>query len=97
MTRTSSEGSRCPRTAGPGATPSADGSCINFALSSCGATGVSLVLFTPADLAAGRPSEEIVLDPRTHRTGATWHVALPALTPGLLYGYRVEGPLKVKR
>lgn len=42
----------------------------NFALFSSAAQGVSLVLFTEQDLAAGRATYEIPLDPDYNRTGA---------------------------
>lgn len=43
---------------------------INFALQSSGAKGVKLVLFTEQDLAAGKPTYEITLDPVANKTGA---------------------------
>lgn len=52
---------------------------VNFALQSAGATGVKLVLFSEADLAAGRSSYEITLDPGANKTGDVWHIALPGL------------------
>ena len=45
-----------------------------------------LVLFREDDLAAGRVTHEIPLDPQLNRTGNVWHVALPALDDTLLYG-----------
>jgi hypothetical protein len=42
---------------------------INFALQSSGAKSVKLVLFTEGDLAAGRATYEITLDPTTNKTG----------------------------
>ena len=59
---------------------------MNFALVSANATGVTLVLFTEADLHAGRSSHEIPLQLAANRTGAVWHLALPALDSSLLYG-----------
>lgn len=47
---------------------------------------MTLVLFTEADLHAGRSTHEIPLDRDANRTGAVWHVALPALDSSLLYG-----------
>lgn len=58
----------------------------NFALVAANATGCTLVLFTEADLHAGRSTHEIVLNPGANRTGAIWHVALPSLDSSLLYG-----------
>lgn len=42
---------------------------INFAVQSAGAKSVHLVLFTEADLAAGRATHEITLDPVANKTG----------------------------
>ncbi len=72
----------------PGATP--DGGGCNFSLFSRHATGVSLLLFEPADAAA--PSVEIGLDPDLHRTGDLWHVYVAGVGPGIGYAYRVDGP-----
>ena len=58
----------------------------NFALVAGSATGCTLVLFTEADLHAGHSTHEIPLHQGANRTGATWHVALPALDSSLLYG-----------
>ena len=58
----------------------------NFALVAGSATGCTLVLFTEADLHAGRATHEIPLHRGANRTGAIWHVALPALDSSLLYG-----------
>ena len=66
----------------------------NFAVVSTGATAVMLVLFREDDLAAGRATHEIPLDPQLNRTGNVWHVALPALDDTLLYGANLFGSLK---
>lgn len=58
----------------------------NFALFTGSAWGVSLCLFSEEDLAAGRVTAEIPLDPRVNKTGDTWHVSLPDVNPALLYG-----------
>lgn len=65
---------------------------VNFAITSASARSVKLVLFTEADLAAGRSTYEITLDPVTNKTGDVWHIALPGCEPGMLYAYRVSGP-----
>ena len=65
---------------------------MNFAVVSSAARAMSLVLFTEADLAAGRSSHEIPLDPVLNRTGDVWHIMLPELDTNLLYGWRVTGP-----
>lgn len=64
---------------------------VNFALYSSGATGVTLVLFTEADLQQGKSTMEIKLLPDANRTGDTWHIMLPSLDTRLLYGFRVYG------
>ena len=54
------------------------------------ATGVELVLFDREDDAS--PSRAIPIDPVTNRTYHYWHVFVPGVPPGQIYGYRVEGP-----
>ena len=39
-----------------------------------------------------RPSRVIRIDPATNRTYHYWHVFVPGVRPGQLYGYRVDGP-----
>src|SRR5262249_34508147 len=73
-----------------GATYAHDG--VNFSLFSRHATGVTLLLFDGVDDA--RPSRVIRLDPGAHRTYFYWHVFVPDVRPGQLYGYRVEGPFR---
>ncbi|WP_426671849.1 glycogen debranching protein GlgX [Mucilaginibacter sp. McL0603] len=64
-----------------------DGKGVNFALFSENATGVELQLFKhPAD---ELESEKIEI---TEKTGYIWHVYIPDIGPGQLYGYRVSGP-----
>ena len=64
-----------------------DGEGVNFALFSENATAVELCLFhhTQDD----RESHRIRLDECTDQV---WHVYLPEVRPGQLYGYRVSGP-----
>jgi isoamylase len=69
---------------------------INFALQSANAKGVKLCLFTEADLANGKTTYEITLDPLSNKTGDIWHIALPSCDQNLLYGYRVSGPSQDK-
>jgi len=71
-----------------GATCSHDG--VNFSLFSRHGTGVELLLFEGVDDA--RPSRVIRLDPGANRTYFYWHVFVPGLRAGQLYGYRVDGP-----
>lgn len=77
------------RSAPLGATLSSGG--VNFSLYSRHATGVELLLFHYADDI--RPVRVIRLDPSLNRTYHYWHVFVPGLKAGQLYGYRVYGPL----
>ncbi len=64
-----------------------DGRGVNFALFSEGATAVDLCLFArPEDT---RETTRIRLQ---EKTGHVWHIRLPDVRPGQLYGYRVHGP-----
>lgn len=63
---------------------------VNFSLYCRDGTRVELLLFDRVDDA--RPARVIALPPETHRTYHYWHVAVPGLTPGQLYAYRVDGP-----
>ena len=76
----------------PGARWSSPHRGCHFSLPSTSASAVSLVLFTPEDLAKGQTTAEIPLDPTAgNRTGDVWHVLVPSLAPGLLYAWRVTG------
>jgi glycogen operon protein len=67
-----------------GATVRPDG--VNFAVFSRHAQAVSLVLFED-----GQPEPFAEL-PMEHRTGDVWHLFVHQLKPGVVYGYRVQGP-----
>ena len=71
-----------------GATRRADG--VNFSVYSKNATAVELLLFDRADDA--HPARTISLDPVTNRTYFYWHVFVPGLQAGQIYGYRVTAP-----
>jgi glycogen operon protein len=64
-----------------------DGAGVNFALFSEHATRVELCLFDSP--MAAKESRRIDL---VERTDQVWHVYLPDVLPGQLYGYRVHGP-----
>jgi isoamylase len=64
-----------------------DGRGVNFAIYAEHATKVELCLFDSPD--AQQETERI---PLPEKTDMVWHVFLPDLTPGQLYGYRVHGP-----
>src|SRR5215471_18324782 len=76
-----------------GATLAARG--VNFSLFSRDAAGVELLLFDAAGDA--RPARAIRLDPAANRTYHYWHVFVPDLHPGQIYGYRVDGPFDPSR
>jgi glycogen operon protein len=63
-----------------------DGAGVNFALFSEGATKVELCLFD--SLEASEDRHRIPLPEQTHQV---WHVYLPEVRLGQLYGYRVHG------
>src|SRR5215469_1586698 len=67
----------------------------NFSVFSKHSTTAQLLLFDNVD--AARPSQVIDLDPRTNRTYHYWHVFVPGVTAGQLYGYRVAGPFDPER
>lgn len=62
-----------------------DGEGVNFALFSENATGVTLCLFDQDENETARVKI-------TEHTDQVWHVYLPGVKPGQLYGYRVDGP-----
>ena len=63
---------------------------VNFSLYSRNATGVELLLFDSADDAM--PARVIRIDPGSNLTYHYWHVFVPGIQAGQLYGYRVWGP-----
>src|SRR5580658_7254358 len=63
---------------------------VNFSVYSRSASAVDLLLFDEDDDA--RPSRVIPIDPVENRTYHYWHVFVPGLRQGQLYGYRVDGP-----
>src|ERR687890_529977 len=64
-----------------------DGAGVNFALFSEHATAVELCLFDSDD-----PAREVKRIRMPEQTDYVWHVYLPYIMPGQLYGYRVYGP-----
>ena len=64
-----------------------DGEGVNFALFSENATGVELCLF---DEPLGAKESYVI--PIRERTHGVWHVYLPDVRSGQLYGFRVHGP-----
>jgi glycogen operon protein len=76
-----------------GATVYAGG--VNFSIFSKNATLIELLLFD--DEKAAVPAKIIPLDPNRHRTYHYWHVFVPALKAGQIYGYRAHGPFVPER
>jgi isoamylase len=70
-----------------GATVSTDGT--NFSVYSKHAKRIELLLFDCVDDA--RPERAISIDPATNRTYHYWHVFVPGVKPGQIYGYRAKG------
>jgi len=64
-----------------------DGQGVNFAFYSRNATRVELCLFDSVD--APRASARLLMP---EQTDDVWHVYIPHLEPGQLYGFRVHGP-----
>ena len=62
----------------------------NFSIYSKNATGVELLFFSEAT--DNKPTQTFTLDPVTSRTGNYWHLFVPGVKAGQIYGYRVSGP-----
>jgi len=63
---------------------------VNFSVFARDCTGIELLLFDHAD--AVTASRIIPLDPRQNRTYHYWHIFVPDIGSGQLYGFRVAGP-----
>jgi glycogen operon protein len=72
----------------PGATVVPGGA--NFSLFSRGASRIELLFFDRAEDA--RPSRIVPIDPVVNRTYHYWHVFVPGVQPGQIYGYSAHGP-----
>ncbi len=64
-----------------------NGDATNFAIFSTHAIAIELCLFDSA-----APSVETARIRLSERTNDVWHIGLPHIGPGQLYGYRVHGP-----
>ena len=62
----------------------------DFSVFSRHATGMELVFFDHVD--APKQARVIRLDPLVDRTSHYWHVFVPGIKRGQLYGYRADGP-----
>jgi isoamylase len=67
----------------------------NFSIFSRHAAKVELLFFDRTEDA--RPSRVIAIDPSTNRTYHYWHVFVPGVKPGQIYGYRAHGPFDPSR
>ena len=63
---------------------------VNFSVYSRDASGLDLLLFDREDEA--RATRVIRLDPVANRAYHYWHVFVPDVKPGQIYGYRAHGP-----
>ena len=68
---------------------------VNFSVYSRNARGVDLVLFDREDDV--RPERVIHIDPEANHTYHYWHVFVPGVKVGQIYGYRVHGPFDPSR
>jgi isoamylase len=73
-----------------GASVTPDG--VNFSVFSKRATGIDLLLFEHVDDA--KPASVIPVNPAANRTYHYWHVFVPELKAGHIYGYHVHGPFE---
>ncbi|HET9831907.1 MAG TPA: alpha-amylase family glycosyl hydrolase, partial [Vicinamibacterales bacterium] len=73
-----------------GATVTANG--VNFSVFSKYGTGIDLLLFDRVD--DETPSRIVPFDPVTNRTYHYWHIFVPGLKAGQIYGFRVNGPFE---
>ncbi len=69
-----------------------DGEGVNFSLFSQNAEKVELCLFDSAD-----PQIQTCCITLEEHTDLAWHIYLPGIGPGQLYGYRVHGPYQPRR
>jgi isoamylase len=63
---------------------------VNFSVFSRSADCIELLLFDGAD--ESRPSRVIRMDPSANRAYHYWHVFVPGLAAGQIYGFRAFGP-----
>nr|WP_237746661.1 glycogen debranching protein GlgX [Planktothrix agardhii] len=70
-----------------GATVYANG--VNFCIFSKNCTAIELLLFDTPD--AHEPTRVIPFDPKHNKTFYYWHIFVPGIQTGQIYGYRVYG------
>jgi len=64
---------------------------VNFSVFSKNGDAVELLLFDEGDYE--KPARVIRLNPKINKTFYYWHIFVPGLKSGQVYGYRVHGPL----
>ncbi len=64
----------------------------NFSVFSRSAAKIDLLFFDRVD--DGRPSRVIPIDPAANRTYHYWHVFVPGVEAGQIYGFRAYGPFE---
>ena len=65
---------------------------VNFSVFSRNASRIELLLFDRVDDAL--PASVIGMEAATNRTLDYWHILVPGLRPGQLYGFRAQGPFE---
>jgi isoamylase len=68
---------------------------VNFSIFSKSATAVELLFFNRAD--DPKPVRTILFDPKANKTYHYWHVFVPDVRAGQIYGYRAHGPFEPER
>jgi isoamylase len=68
---------------------------VNFSIFSRNASAVELLFFDRTDDA--RPARVVGINPLANRAYHYWHVFVPCVQPGQIYGYRVHGPSDLSR
>ena len=68
---------------------------VNFSVFSKNSTALELLLFDRVDDA--KPTTAIPLEPSRNRTYHYWHVFVPGIQEGQIYGYRAFGPFEPQR
>jgi len=79
---------------GPGKSHPLGATCcfggVNFSVFSKNCTSLELLLFDHADDL--RPARVFTLDPRKNRSHHYWHIFVPGVQAGQIYGFRAHGP-----
>ncbi len=68
---------------------------VNFSVYAKNALSIELLLFDAVD--DGKPARVLFLDPRENRTYHYWHVFVPGIGAGQIYGFRAHGLFEPQR